>query len=58
MANRHSLMWRAPERRNKERRKFLRLVREVETFRLKRQDGTPGLVRANLSGTSRFTVQT
>lgn len=35
MANRHSLMWRAPGRRNKERERFERLMRKVEKLRLR-----------------------
>jgi ribosome-binding protein aMBF1 (putative translation factor) len=35
MANRHSLMWRAPGRRSAEREKFRRLMKKVEAVRLR-----------------------
>ena len=35
MANRHSLMWRAPGRRSAEREKFRRLMKKVEAVRVR-----------------------
>jgi DNA-binding transcriptional regulator YiaG len=35
MANRHSMMWRAPGRRSAEREKFRRLMQKVEAIRLR-----------------------
>jgi predicted SprT family Zn-dependent metalloprotease len=35
MANAHSLLWRKPGRRNAERRKFRRLMQEVEAIRFR-----------------------
>ena len=35
MANRHSMRWRAPGRRNAEREKFRRLMKKVEAVRIR-----------------------
>ena len=45
MANRHSLLWRKPGRRDTERKRFARLVAQVERIRLRH-----GMSKTTLAG--------